>query len=258
MTISFLDVKKYYKGEEHQEEAVSYIGDLLLTTPVKDILGLQSSLDWINLEDKYLEWLQRQIGPLTLDKFTMLWRAPKVVPSIEEQVKYFSQRDNKILPYTSCNSSSHAMFADFILRNVLKKEGLHTDDEYVKRIYSGKYGIYGKNNSMSWDIQMNCLRSFGIKAKYNNQGKGALINQLEGNMVAPLNIWHKGTSKSNRGGGHVVCCIDYNVDKGFLIYDPYGTRPPYYNKPNHGTYWLNDAEFNWRYQGLFTEYLGPV
>ena len=258
MAISFLNVKKYYKEEEHQVEAIEYIGDLLLTTPVKNILNLESNTDWVTLEDKYLEWLQRQIGPLTLHKFETLWRTLKVVPTIEQQVKYFSQRDNKILPYVSCNSSSHAMFADFILKYKLGKEGLTTDDEYVNRVYSNKYGSYGKNNSVSWDVQMNVLRSFGIKAKYNNQGKAALINQLEGDMIAPMNIWHKGTSKASRGGGHVVCCIDYNPTKGFLIFDPYGTRPPYYNKPNHGTYWLSDAEFNFRFQGLFTEYLGGV
>ena len=258
MTISFLDVKKYYKEEEHQVEAVEYIGELLLTTPVKDILNLTDAQSWIRLDNKFIEWLQRQIGPLTLHKFETLWRTPKVVPTVEQQVKYFSQRDNKILPYTSCNSSSHAMFADFVLKVKLGKEGLHNDDEYVSRVYSNKYGTYGKNNSMSWDVQMNVLRSFGIKAKYNNQGKAALIKQLEGDMIAPINIWHKGTSRGSRAGGHVCVAVDYLPEKGFLIFDPYGTRPPYYNKPSHGTYWLSNAEFNWRFQGLFTEYLGPV
>lgn len=260
MSLSFLNVKKYYQPEvnPHQLEAVSYIGDLLLTTPVKSILNLNTNTDWVNLDDKYLEWLQRQIGPLTLNKFKTLWRSKKVVPTVEEQVKYFSQRDNKILPYVSCNASSHAMFADFILTSILNKEGLTNDDEYVSRVYSGKYGTYGKNNSLSWDVQMNVLRSFGIKAKYNNQGKAALIKYLEGDMIAPINIWHRGTSRATRAGGHVCVAVDYLKGKGFFIFDPFGTRPPYYNETSKGTYWMTESEFDFRFQGLFTQYLGPV
>ena len=253
MTISLVDCKKYYKNLPHQRQAVEYLGELLFKTPAKKRLGLTTYVDWIDLDDSDLVWLQRQISPKTLNKFAAVWRN-----ALGKKVDYFSQRDNKILPYTSCNSSSHAMFVDFILENVLGKPGLVGDDEYVRRVYSGKYGRYGKNNSVSWDIQVRVVRSFGIRARYNNKGKAALIYQItKRGLVAPTNFRHKGPAHRSYGG-HVTLATDYDKKKGFLIYDPYGTRMPDYRVKDKGIYWMSEAEFNKRWQGLFTEYLGRV
>ena len=253
MTISFLDCKKYYKELPHQVEAVTYLGEILLKTPARARLGLSTPVSWISISDEHLIWLQRQISPKTINKFASLWRN-----KYKKQVEYYSQRDNKTLPYTSCNSSSHAMFVDFILENVLGKPGLGGDDEYVRRVYSGKYGRYGKNNSVSWDVQVRVVRSFGVRARYSNKGKAALIYQLtKRGLVAPANFRHKGGINSSYGG-HVVLITDYDKKKGFLIYDPFGTRMPDYKIKNKGIYWMSEREFNKRWQGLFTEYLGKV
>ena len=255
--INLVDCKKYYKGLSHQKGAVEYLGGLLLKTPAKNRLHLYDPYDWIELSDKELNWLQDQISNPTLQRFALLWRAEKVM-SFDDQIEYFSQRDNKILPYTSCNSSAHAMFVDYVLKTKFGKQGLGTDDEYVSRVYSGKYGRYGRNNSVSWDIQINVVRSFGIKARYNNRGKAALIKELTtNNMVAPANFKHKG-SLSSPHGGHVVLIAGWDRKKGFLIYDPYGTRMPSYKDTKNGVYWMSNKEFDRRWQGLFTQYLGKV
>lgn len=253
--IKLTDCKKYYKQLPHQKAAVEYLGGLLLKTPARLKLGLTKPDSWIKKSYEQLEWLQKQISDRTLNKFTELWRADKVL-SPKKQVEYYSQRDNLILPYTSCNSSSHAMFVDFILENVYgDKDGLANDNEYVKRVYSGKYGTYGKNNSVSWDIQIRVVKSFGINAKYNNKGKKALIAELEKGLVAPTNFRHKG-SLYHSYGGHVVLAVDYHPKKGFLLYDPYGERMPDYRNTKSGVYWMSNQEFDRRWQGLFTQYLG--
>jgi len=255
--ISLLDVKKFYKGLPHQKEAVEYLGALLLKTPAKNRLHLIYKDSWITLEDKELSWLQNQISKVTLKKFTALWRADVIEP-VEDQLEHYSQLDNLILPYTSCNSSSHAMFTDYCLENKANKTGLNGDNEYVKRVYSGRYGTYGRNNSMSWDVQIKVVRSFGIRARYSNKGKRSLIDEIVNkNMVAPCNFRHKGPMRRS-SGGHVVCIADYNSKQGFLIYDPYGYRMPNYNhkSKNPGIYWMTEKEFNARWQGLYTQYLG--
>lgn len=262
MSISFLDVRKYNKSLPHQVEAIKYLGTLLLRTPAGSKLGLVTPEDWIKVtSDEDLQWLQKQISQPTLEKFTSLWRAENFRYDENKfkdiEPKEFSQRDNPIKPLTSCNSSAHAMFTDFNLRNN-GKAGLNNDDDYVRRVYSGKYGTYAQNNSMSWDVQVNVCRSFGVKAQYTNEGKAALIAELKKGNVCPLNIWHRGTNKASRSGGHVVLGADYDEAKGFLIYDPFGSRPPQYSDTKNGIYWMREVEFNFRFQGIFTRFLGLV
>ena len=257
MTINLVDIKKYYKGLAHQTKAIIFLGDILLKTPAKKRLSLHSNTDWVKLADNKLEWLQRQISPHTLSKLAAIWRLDHT-RSIEEHAVLFSQRDNPIKPLVSCNSSAHAMFVDYVYRNKLGKSGLKTDDDYVRRVYSGKYGSYGSNNSVSWDVQINVVRSYGIKARYSNKGKKALIHELVKNdLVCPANFRHKG-SMYNSYGGHVVLIVEYHPSKGFLIYDPFGERMPSYKNKAKGIYWMSNKEFDLRWQGLFTQYLGPV
>ena len=254
--ILLTDAKKYYKELPHQQKAVEYLGNLLLKTPAKLRLGLEAIEDWIHLEDSALQWLQRQISKSTLETFAILYRG-EVQSNYKKQIEYYSQLDNKILPYTSCNSSSHAMFVNNVLLK-LDMPGLGGDDEYVKRVYSGVYGTYGRNNSVSWDIQQKVVRSFGIKSKYISGDRSGLIKQVtESNIITPTNFAHKGDMRKPYGG-HVVCVAQYDSKKGFLIYDPYGTRMPDYKDQTKdgGIYWMSSKEFNARWQGIWTKYLG--
>lgn len=256
--IQLTDVKKYYKELPHQKRAIEFLGNLLLKTPAKDRLELDDNLEWITLEDSALQWLQRQIGNQTLETFAILYRG-EVQSNYKEQIEYYSQLDNKILPYTSCNSSAHAMFVNHVLIK-LGKPGLGGDDEYVKRVYSGKYGTYGRNNSVSWDIQQNVVRSFDIKSKYVSGDRAGFISQVnESNIITPTNFAHKGPTRSPYGG-HVVCVAQYDVKKGYLLYDPYGTRMPDYKNQTRdgGIYWMSEREFNSRWQSIWTKYLGVV
>lgn len=255
--ISLVDAKKYYKNLEHQKQAVEYLGTLLLKTPAAKTLELKTTSDWIERNETQLYWLQLQLSSSTLEKFGNLYRNSITSSPLELQTKYYSQRDNSIKPFVTCNSSSHAMFIDFYLRKNNMK-GLTSDEEVLKKVFSGKYGTYGKNPSVSWDIQINVAKSFGINCKYSNEGKASLIKYIDAGNIAPINIFHTGSSRSSRGGGHIIVVIDYDKNKGFYIHDPYGTRPPNYTITKEGKYWMTEGEFDWRFQGLYTKYLGLI
>lgn len=252
--ILLTDAKKYYKELPHQKSAVDYLGSLLLKTQAAKTLDLKSTTDWIEKNDTQLYWLGLQLSKDTLTKFGLMYRNDPSSSTQELKAKYFSQRDNSIKPYVTCNSSSHSMFIDYYLRKN-NKPGLTSDEEVLKKVFSGKYGTYGTNPSVSWDIQINVAKSFGINCKYSNEGKAALIKILNKGGVCPLNIYHKGTNKNTRGGGHIIVALDYDKYKGFYIHDPYGNRPPNYNSLE-GKYWMLESEFDWRFQGLFTKFLG--
>jgi hypothetical protein len=255
-SILLTDAKKYYKQLPHQKEAVRYLGVLLLNTKAGQTLNLKEPYDWITKSDAELYWLGLQISEETINKFALLYRNKAVISPSELQIKYFSQRDNSIKPFVTCNSSSHAMFIDYYLRKN-GYEGLKSDEEVLKKVFSGKYGSYGTNPSVSWDIQIKVAISFNINCKYTNEGKSALIKILNEGGICPLNIFHKGTSRSNRGGGHIIVALDYDKTRGFFIHDPYGCRPPTYNSLE-GKYWMSEKEFDWRFQGLFTKFLNII
>lgn len=229
--IDLKDVKKYYVGLPHQKAAVSWLGGLLLNTPAKNRLKLETEMSWLNCVSDQLDWLQNQISEGTLEKFAALWRLPNNTQGID--ITLFSQRDNSILPFVTCSSSSHAMYVDHQLRRN-GKNGLSSDEGYLRRVFSGKYGKYGKNPSISWDIQTRVCYSYGISSKYIwNSDLTGLAREVEKNGSSVINIYHKGTHKGNRGGGHVVLLADLNKDRA-LIHDPYGTRPPHYRLKNVG------------------------
>ena len=188
-----------------------------------------------------LKYLEYAIEPNTLETFKRIWR---------KHFNRFSQRDNLINPYVSCNASSHAMLVDFLLRKH-KRGSLASDNEYVAKVYSGDYGKYGSNNSVSWDIQLRVVRSYGFDVEYTSAGKESLIDYLLDGYIAPCNFKHKG-SLSHPFGGHVVVAVDYDPRLGFLITDPFGSPMPTYKNKWDLDYWITEKEFDARTQGIFT------
>ena len=249
--INLTDVKKYYKGLPHQVEAVHYLGNLLLRTPAKKRLNLSNPESWLRCTNYDLNWLQRQISNDTLENFADIWRN-----KIDVKPTYFSQLDNPIKPYVTCNSSSHAMYTDYYLRKG-GKEGLGSDNEFVKRVFDAKYGGKNfKNPSVVWDIQVNVCRSFGIDMRYYWDGNLKKLQQELKKGVSCINIYHKGNSKATRGGGHVILAIDYVPGRGYLVADPFGSRRGNYTDRNNGFYWISESEFSWAWQGCRTVFKG--
>lgn len=250
--VKFTDVAKYYKGLPHQKNAVNFLGDLLLNTPAAGKLGLEDSEDWLALEVDELEWLQRQISNPTLQKFTDIWRKKNIITP-----KRFNQRDNPIKPYVTCNSSAHAMVADFYLRRG-GRPGLTDDADWVRKVFSGNYGGRGKSNpSVIWDVQKAVAKSYKVNLQWQwNSDYMGLLEELDGGVSA-INIWHKGSRPNNKRGGHVIMAVD-KTSKGILVHDPFGSRPPYYKDTKNGIYTIGFDEFKWRWQGAWTKFKGLI
>lgn len=253
MTISLIDCKRYYEGLPHQKGAVEWMGTILLNTPAKSKLGLTTRSSWLNMCDPDLEWLQKQISQPTLDNFAKRWRNQSL-SNVVVTPKAFSQRDNSINPDVSCNSTAHAMLVDYHLR----KRGLlgfRDDEDFLKRVYSGNYGKFGSNNSLSWDVQMAVCNSYGVRARYSNEGLDEVKNEIKKNGVTCVNIFHKGSTPQTRSGGHVILLAGYDeVNKLFRIHDPWGARPSDgYQDKKLLKYDMPESEMRWRFQGIHTE-----
>lgn len=230
--LDLVNVKKFYADLPHQKVAVSWLGDILLNTPAKDRLNLSDSLSILKCTDEQLQWLQNQISRATLERFTKLWRLPVHTQSVD--IALFSQRDNSVLPYTTCSSSAHAMYTDHQLRRK-GQSGLDNDEGFLRRVFSGRYGKYGRNPSVSWDIQTNVCKSYGVNSRYQwDSDLTGLMAEVDKNGSSVINIYHKGYTRRDRGGGHVVLVAGID-NKEVIIHDPYGSRPPQYKYTEVGS-----------------------
>lgn len=72
---------------------------------------------------------------------------------------YFSQRDNYKQPHRTCNSSSNAMYLDWLLRVCQINDGLGGDDGYLKKVFSLGDTIYH-------GVQTQVIKDYGISTKW--------------------------------------------------------------------------------------------
>jgi lysozyme len=129
-------------------------------------------------------------------------------------VKYQSQRDNKTSgadnANRTCFSSSCAMLA-----MTVKPGSVANDDDYIQ-----KRQPFG--DSTDANVQVACLRSLGINARFTVLANNATIQkQIDRGIPVPVGILHKGTATNPSGQGHWICVIGYDA-KGFVVHDPWG------------------------------------
>lgn len=126
-------------------------------------------------------------------------------------VPYYSQLDNRVDPYRTCNSSSHCMAANFL------NPGLFASDcEYIGILYS-HYGdtIYHHNHT-------NLLADRGVKSEYRfNLDYEDLDQQLELGLPIPIGVLHRGHFMSPTGG-HIIVVIGKCDRDIYLVHDPLG------------------------------------
>lgn len=130
------------------------------------------------------------------------------------QTPYYSQRDNITQGddnwTRTCFSSSCAMLAQTVKPGCIKG-----DDDYISK--RQKYG-----DSTSASAQIECLKSFGINARFTTNGTNELIiKQIDRGIPVPCGILHKGPASAPSGGGHWLCVVGYD-DNGFIVNDPWG------------------------------------
>lgn len=137
----------------------------------------------------------------------------------ELKVPYFSQRDNKEQAWRTCNTSSHAMAAEF-----LKPGCIDGSDD----LYWRKY-VNPRGDTTSHSVQTSALAALGIKSEWRTDlDYDDLNQQLSKGKPIPISVYHKGTL-ANPSGGHVLVVIGRYSD-GYICHDPWGEGFSYQNK----------------------------
>ncbi len=180
------------------------------------------------------EAVQRQI-----DRLTQYLPAGKTL-NLDVKTKYFSQRDNYTQADRTCNSSSNAMYVDWLSR-VTGKPGLDSDDEYLRKV------IPIGDSPQHW-VQTKVIEGYGFKTKWMTDKDLPFVKDLiKAGFPVVVNILHKGSIRKP-SGGHVIMLIDLK-DGDWIAHDPWGTLTSQY-KVHKGEYSrISEKEFQCRWQG---------
>ncbi|MGK7915808.1 MAG: glycoside hydrolase family 19 protein [Prochloraceae cyanobacterium] len=178
--------------------------------------------------------VQRQI-----DRLTKYLPAGKTL-NLDLKTRYFSQRDNYRDSWRTCNSSSNAMYLDWLLR-VTGKPGLDNDDSYIRKVFA-------KGDTIYHGVQTETIKEYGFNTKWMGDRDLPFVKDLvDTDFPVVVNILHKG-SMANPSGGHIIMLIDRN--NGYWIaHDPWGTLESKYKVHNGSHSRISEKEFNARWQG---------
>lgn len=188
---------------------------------------------------------QRQVA--RLDSYALNGKANRNIPTT-----YYSQRNNYTMPNRTCNSSSNAMYLNW-LRLATGREKLGGDDGYLRKVLSHGDTIYHS-------VQTQSLKDYGFTTQWNETGdedseRDGNIDYIKGLIAlgfpVVVNILHRGDISAPRGG-HVIMLAGYLKDsKEFLAQDPYGTLQSNYQDTNGTLSTISNHEFYTRWQGGF-------
>ncbi|HAC63418.1 MAG TPA: hypothetical protein DCF68_07725 [Cyanothece sp. UBA12306] len=192
--------------------------------------------------------VQRQI-----DRISKYLPAGQVL-DLDVKTKYFSQRDNYRDKDRTCNSSSNAMYLDW-LRRVTGKPGLDNDNEYLKKVYTKHGSKYHLNRRFGVDAHHNvqtwALEQYGFKTQWMTDRDLPFIKDLIAiGFPVVVNIRHRGSISNPTGNGHVLMLIG-RKDNYWIAHDPYGTLKSNYRDRNGKYSQISEHEFKKRWQGCY-------
>jgi hypothetical protein len=171
---------------------------------------------------------------------------PTVKTLILPKTTYYSQRDNYTMPHRTCNSSSNAMYLDWLLA-VTKGKRLGGDDGYLQKVLS-----IG-DTTEHW-VQTAALKGYGYSTKWcetkpiNQRRELQYLDALlTAGIPVVVNILHRG-SKQRPTGGHVIMLVGITATD-YLAQDPYGTLDSNYSDSNGRLDGIDREEFLQRWQG---------
>lgn len=238
------NIQKYYKNLKHQTEAILWLQQKLYDNGY-------GTIDLLNLSGDCAVLLERKLSQTTLQIFNDMWHNYTRQP-----VPYYSQLDNSIKPYVTCNSSANAMLLKSCLPDALPQG----DDEYVRKVMSGMFGRENtKNPSIYHEVHTKALRYYGLHTDWRVGLTKEKIRELIKRQPLVVNIWHKGDITAPTGG-HVIVLTELN-DVFLTVHDPYGMfnwKTGQYNHQIEGIYSVNLDNFMKRSQGGFREVLGRL
>ena len=160
--------------------------------------------------------------------------------NLSTATRYFSQRDNDRDPLRTCNSSSNAMYLDWLLR-ATGRQGLNDDNPYIRVVFSFGDTIYHEN-------QTSAIQKYGFSTKWMTDEDRPFVDELLATGIpVVVNILHRGSVEAPRGG-HVLMLI---AKRGsvYIAQDPYGTLESGYTNYNGAYSSIHEDEFASRWQG---------
>lgn len=231
MTISLINVCKYYSALEHQDKALDYLQKQISDQAMAEFTKL-----WRSTPSIYSDAVKRQINRLE----SYYNNQSSENKRLEVHPVYYSQRDNYTQPHRTCNSSSNAMYLDW-LRRVTGGKSLGGDNGYLKTVLSiGDTTIH--------DVQTQAIKKYGFNTKWMTDKDYPFIEQLlKANFPVVVNILHRGTENAPRGG-HIILLTADKTDY-FLAHDPYGTLSSDYANFKGEDSIISKSSFKKRWQG---------
>jgi hypothetical protein len=133
------------------------------------------------------------------------------LPQSALSVPYFSQRDNVVEWWRTCNTSSCAMVAEYLKPGSCKG----SDDWYFAHC------VTKEGDSTDHAAQTRALQRIGIKSSFHyNLDYGDLDRELDRKHPVVIGVLHKGTISSPYGG-HMIVVIGRYAE-GYICHDPWG------------------------------------
>jgi hypothetical protein len=158
---------------------------------------------------------------------------------------YYSQRDNYTMPNRSCNSSSNAMYLDW-LRRATGREALGGDNAYLRKVLS-------IGDTVEHTSQTEAIKQYGFSTKWREDGsEDRVFALLAAGFPVVVNILHRNNPDGSVRGGHVIMLIGRRSSEDTLIaHDPYGTLESDYVNTNGAFSRISLKQFDRRWQGGF-------
>jgi lysozyme family protein len=246
--VSAIDLKnvfQWWRGLPHQLEAVKYLQGKISDADLAEFARIWRS------SSEAVSAAVPAADPLVADQISKLNKYAKSGSAVVATTKatYYSQRDNYTMAGRTCNSSTSAMYLNW-LRLATGQDSLGGDDGYLQKLLAIGDTIYHEN-------QTECIKRYGFNTKWIDCGGKdptpkdfAMVDSLlDGGFPVPVNILHRG-SKSAPEGGHVILLIGRRKSEGtYISHDPYGTLSSNYTDSNGRYSLISKADFLVRWQG---------
>lgn len=130
-----------------------------------------------------------------------------------QMVPYYSQRNNKVDPHTTCFSSAVAMVLAAAFPHAISD-----DEDYIN--FRVKHGL-----STTAQSHLDCLRKdFLVDARFSNrQSLDWLKDRAEKGLATAVGLLHRGRlDNPTKNGGHYVVVFGRVGDDNWLVHDPFG------------------------------------
>lgn len=152
------------------------------------------------------------------------------------KVPYYSQRDNQLDWWRTCNTSSCAMVAEFLKPGCCQG----SDDWYYSNC------VIAEGDTTDHAAQTRALEKLGVRSVFRyDLDYPDLDAQLAAGKPVVIGVLHRGTLQ-NPTGGHMIVVIGKYED-GYICHDPWGEGFDYSN--------LNGRAVRYPYRSLDARWL---